>query len=298
VTRGLPVLVLVVLTLLSAGGAFGLNTVIDRFAAPPGTVEDAPAMASSRIASAPVRRPRALTAEQYLDKIMGRNLFDVQLIAAWAARRPGASDSEARTELKVRLLGTMVTQPETQSSAMIRDEEDHFARGYSVGDKLHDREIIKIEKSRVTLRRSDGQIEVLTVDDTVRVAETSSAPTPSTGSDEDGITQAGDDKYVVSRDLYDQYINDVGSISKMGRALLHRGPDGDFDGYRLSAIRRNTLADQLGIKNGDVIHAVNGEALTSVQSAMNAYNTMKTQSNFCFEITRRGSPQELCYDIQ
>ena len=66
----------------------------------------------------------------------------------------------------------------------------------------------------------------------------------------------------------------------------------------LSAIRRGTLADQLGIKNGDIIHSVNGESLNSMQAAMNAYNTMKTQSSFCFEISRRGTPTELCYDVR
>ena len=98
--------------------------------------------------------------------------------------------------------------------------------------------------------------------------------------------------------MFDKYINDLEGISRMGRALLHRGPDGEFDGYRLSAIRRNTLADQLGIKNGDIIHSVNGQPLTSVQSAMGAYNTLKSEGNFCFEITRRGSPVELCYDVR
>ena len=106
-----------------------------------------------------------------------------------------------------------------------------------------------------------------------------------------------DDAPTVSKDVFDKYINDLEGISRMGRALLHRGPDGEFDGYRLSAIRRNTLADQLGIKNGDIIHAVNGQSLNSVQSAMNAYNTLRTDSSFCFEISRRGSPTELCYEV-
>ena len=106
------------------------------------------------------------------------------------------------------------------------------------------------------------------------------------------------DDGVVSKDVFDKYINDLEGISRMGRALLHRGADGEFDGYRLSAIRRNTLADQLGIKNGDIIHAVNGQPLNSVQSAMNAYNTLRTDSSFCFEISRRGSPTELCYEVR
>jgi general secretion pathway protein C len=84
----------------------------------------------------------------------------------------------------------------------------------------------------------------------------------------------------------------------MGRALLHRGPDGQFDGYRLSAIRRNTLADKLGIKNGDVIHSVNGKSLNSMSAAMDAYQTLTSENEFSFEVTRRGEKLSLGYDVQ
>lgn len=168
--------------------------------------------------------------------------------------------------------------------------------GYSIGDELFGREVVKIEKKRVALKKPDGTIEWLTVDESV----TRPAPEPKSGGGEsdEGISQTDDNRFAVDKELFDKYINDIESISRMGRALLHRGPDGEFDGYRLSAIRRNTLADQLGIKNGDVVHTVNGTELNSVQSAMNAYQTLQNEASFCFEITRRGQPMELCYDVQ
>jgi len=298
VKRGLPILLAFVLTVMSAGAALGVNQVIRRVAMPPEQVGAAPSVASARSTPTP-SRPRARTIEQYLDGIMGRNLFDTAIITAWAARKPGAAgDSMARSELHVKLLGTVVATPEAFSSALITDEEDPFPKGYSVGDKLYDREVVKIAKQTVRLERRDGQIEILTVDDEITTSPGSAVASTGDGSDEGGVTETGENKFAVSKDLFDKYINDVEGISRMGRALLHRGPDGEFDGYRLSAIRRNTLADQLGIKNGDIIHSVNGENLTSVQAAMGAYNTMKSQSNFCFEITRRGSPMELCYDVR
>ena len=296
--RALPLIVIVVATLLSAGGAYAVNLTIAALVAPSEPVAPAPAVASSRGATPTVAMPRAMNAEQYLDGIMRRNLFDVGIIATWNPNPKDDEDIKARSELKVRLLGTVVATPETFSSALIADEENPYPKGYSIGDKLYDREVIKIEKKRVTLRRPDGEIEVLTIEDTITAAPTSSAPIVASNSEDGAVQETGDGRYQVSKELFDKYINDLEGISRMGRALLHRGPDGEFDGYRLSAIRRNTLADQLGIKNGDIIHTVNGQDLDSVQSAMNAYNTLKTDSNFCFEITRRGSPVELCYDVQ
>jgi hypothetical protein len=168
--------------------------------------------------------------------------------------------------------------------------------GYGIGDKLYDRKVVEIEQKKVTLERGNGEREVLMMEEDERPTRTaSSEPTEAT---EDGIEQIGDNKWAVPRSLLDKYIGDLSAASKLGRALLHRGPDGTYDGYRLSAIRRGSLADQLGIKNGDVIHSVNDSELNSMQAAMGAYNTMQNDSNFCLDVTRRGEKQTLCYDVQ
>ena len=43
---------------------------------------------------------------------------------------------------------------------------------------------------------------------------------------------------------------------------------------------------------------VNGKPLNSMQSAMEAYNTMQNEKNFSFEVTRRGQQLGLKYDVQ
>ena len=45
---------------------------------------------------------------------------------------------------------------------------------------------------------------------------------------------------------------------QLGRAVPHRGPDGELDGVRLSGIRREGPGDALGLKNGDVVHTLDG----------------------------------------
>jgi type II secretory pathway component PulC len=84
----------------------------------------------------------------------------------------------------------------------------------------------------------------------------------------------------------------------MARAIPHRGPDGELDGYRLSGIRRNSVLSQLGIRNGDVIHAVNGHSLSSVQDAMGAYQGLQSESGFAFDVTRRGQKMNMEYDVR
>jgi len=302
VQRAAPFIAFLLATILAVLLAFGLNTGIGIAIAPPEGMADiqaAPAAESGRAPTTAVNRtPRAKSEREYLDTILKRNIFDIEAIAAYnPAAASGNASSEAITDLKVVLMGTIVATPSIYSSALIaEDDKNARAIGYGIGDKLHDAEIIKIEQKVVTIKRGDGRIETLTTEEGDRPT-----PSPSSSSDEGddgGVEKLGDNKFAVDRALIDKYVGDIESISRMGRALLHRGPDGEFDGYRLSAIRRNTLADQLGIKNGDVIHSVNGQSLNSVQGAMSAYQGMMSDSNFAFEITRRGQRVTMEYEVR
>ena len=71
-----------------------------------------------------------------------------------------------------------------------------------------------------------------------------------------------------------------------------------MDGYRLSAIRRGSLFDKLGIKNGDVVHGVNDMPLTNTDGAFQAFQTLQTESAFTFEVTRRNQRQTFEYEVR
>ncbi len=291
-------------TVLAVGLGLVSTTVLGRLIRPDGEVASAPAVAAAGPSSKPRTQstPRLKSADQYLDVVMGQNIFDKGARDAWDARKNsgtstgGGGDAEAPSDLKVTLLGTVVTTPEEFSSALILEDGKDHAVGYGINDMLYDRKVVEIAPKKVTLERN-GEREVLTMEEEERPTRSTASSSKPSGGD-DGIEQIGDNKWAVPRSLLDKYIGDLGAASKLGRALLHRGADGSYDGYRLSAIRRGSLADQLGIKNGDVIHSVNGSDLNSMQAAMGAYNTMQNDSNFCLNVTRRGEQQELCYEVQ
>lgn len=81
--------------------------------------------------------------------------------------------------------------------------------------------------------------------------------------------------------------------ARLGRALLHRGGDGEYDGYRLSAIRRNGALDLLGIKNGDTIHEVAGIPVTGMDRAEAALLAAQEAEAFDVVLTRRGERMSL-----
>jgi hypothetical protein len=88
---------------------------------------------------------------------------------------------------------------------------------------------------------------------------------------------------------------DLEYAGTLGRALLHRGPDGEYDGYRLSAIRKGSMGDRLGVLNGDILHEVDGVPVQSMEDAMTAYARVidPTVKVTTLTVLRRGAPIEL-----
>ncbi len=85
---------------------------------------------------------------------------------------------------------------------------------------------------------------------------------------------------------------------RLGRAVQHRAADGAVDGYRLVGIREGSLGDQLGFRNGDVVHSVNGKEITTIPDAMFAYQKVKRRDSLKVAITRKdGSRQKLRYEL-
>ena len=153
-----------------------------------------------------------------------------------------------------------------------------------IGDALSDgRTVAGISPGKVRL--SDG--EVLT---------------ESVPFDASTIARDAEDRYVVENDVVAPF---RASAAGLGRALLHRGADGAFDGYRLSAIRADSLLDRLGVKNGDVVQRLrfpgaDGERvapLSSMDEAKAAWELLWTEPAFCLDLARRGEPMTLCYQV-
>jgi len=68
-----------------------------------------------------------------------------------------------------------------------------------------------------------------------------------------------------------------------------------LDGYRLSGIRRNSILYRLGIKNGDIVMAVNGLPITSPQEALEIQDEVKTAAEIAVLISRRNVPRLMVY---
>jgi general secretion pathway protein C len=258
-------------------------------------VADAPLVAASESApsrSLPPRTPRKLDEQVYIDGILARNLFDATKIGVEEEAGDGAVD--APSTLNATLIGTIVAEQPAHSAAFISIQGQQSGFAYGVGQLVQGAEVLEILKDRVRLRVGARE-EWLTMGDEKVPVSTSA---PAGAATDSGVVQISEFEYKIPRALLDEQLNDLEGLSGMGRSMLHRGPDGQFDGYRLSALRRGSLPDQLGIRNGDIVHKVNDMPLDSVQGAMQAFSTLQNGSSFKFEVTRRGQPVTLSYTVE
>jgi type II secretory pathway component PulC len=52
------------------------------------------------------------------------------------------------------------------------------------------------------------------------------------------------------------------------------------------------------VKNGDIVHEVNGYSLNSSSGAMTAFQSLQSESAFQFDISRRNKRRTIKYDIR
>jgi general secretion pathway protein C len=192
-------------------------------------------------------------------------------------------------------MGTIVMKPAEASLAMIQVRSNNAITPYGVGDQLLDAKIEVIEPEYVWIRRNN-QLEVLQLHGEKKAA----GGTPkkeNSKSDDSGVSKSGKDKYIVDQSVFDELLQNPEKLYSQIRATEHK-KDGEVDGYRVSGIRRKSIFYKLGIKNGDVIHNVNGMSLTNLNDAMKAFESLQSSRDFNFDITRRRKNRTMEYEVR
>jgi general secretion pathway protein C len=293
---------------LGFGGGALANQVTARLLALPDDAElpeyaDAPVADAQQPATAddsqtdtshpPTRPPRVLSEKQLTEIILKRNIFDST--AAPEVAGPVSGNGECKSDGNVKLLATIVADLPTYSSALIAigGGRDSKADGYAVGDDVSgEGKIALIEQKRVCL---DGGVCYCMGTDNAKPGAPEAKADKGGG---EGVEQLADNKFAVDSSLIEDAMNNLDTLATQVRAVPHKGADGAVDGFRLSAIRHGSVLDKLGIKNGDIVHGVNGNPLTSTESAMQVYQTLRNEKSFSFDVTRRNQRQSLEYEVR
>lgn len=111
------------------------------------------------------------------------------------------------------------------------------------------------------------------------------------------IVPLGATSWKVERSIIDFYATHLGDLEQQGNVAPHRDAEGKTDGARIY-LPRCSVVRQAGLKNGDVIHSVNGRRITTLPEALAAYFALRTQKDISLEITRKNTgPMTLRYQL-
>ncbi len=211
---------------------------------------------------------------------------------------PQDPEVEPAEPLKLNLLGT-VAGDSSLARAIIKPEGERRQSIYSVGDSVRGAEILQISRKRVLLKR-EGRHYELTMDITQAI-EIDGEEIVLAIDDFSDVISAGSDFIEIDRDELLDRGGGMFALMRQVQDNLQVEPymeDGEAAGLRLRGVENIGIAQLAGIREGDVVRSVNGDVVSSVPRAMQAFRRARHREEVSIEIVRNGERIEKSYRIK
>jgi len=300
------------LVLLALVAYFGAATVSSAIAArlspPPDVRLSAPPPPSKEQSKRPL---------SYYAAIQSRDLFNS--VAPAPAEEPPPPPPKP-TELRLKLWGVAVREG-GGSYCIIEDLATRQQELYKVDDVVGQVATVKkVEWQRVIIER-DGVEEILQLEgpgtatasvprigprggsavDSIAQARAARGTEPDQGAQMGGpagsdikVEQVGDGDYLIDRAEVDAALDNMNQLFTQVRAVPHF-QGGKSTGFRLFAIRQNSLFDKIGLRNGDIIQRINGNDISDPSKALGLFNELRNEPSVAVEIVRNKEEKKLNY---
>jgi general secretion pathway protein C len=256
------------------------------------------------------------------NEVLARNMFcstcEPPRADVAAPSAPVDDNHPPATSLPLALLATFVTHNPARSAATITNTTTFKSGNYSVGDVIPDAgEIKRIRPKWVDFHnKSSNRMERIEIGPPAAppaVAAAPPVPSPSpTGpppaegqspeSDllaavDKGVKRVSDTAYDIDRALVDKILLDPSVVARQAR-IVPSIKDGKANGFKMYAIRPNSVFAKIGLQNGDTIQSINGFDMSSPDKALEVYTKVRSASNLSISILRRGQPVQMDYSIK
>lgn|GEM_PF-2539861 len=109
----------------------------------------------------------------------------------------------------------------------------------------------------------------------------------------DEVQELAEGRWRIERDLMDWYATHLGELERQAGVSTHRGADGKRDGAQIY-LPRCSVFKQGGLRNGDVIHTINGRKVNTIPQGVTTYLAVRNDRRLSVELTRRDGT-ELTY---
>jgi general secretion pathway protein C len=259
-------------------------------------IPDPPALSRKTVAQV---MKRVLGPDEYFS-VYSRNLFNSKGLI------PGEGEAELEgavaqpTTLPVTLLGTLVLKDEKRSVASVEDKTSGSqVYALQMHDTLAGKLVVqKVEAAKLTfINLQNRKLEFVDIPEDVLNAGKAPRVTGSKSGGA-GIDQVSPTQFSISRAEVDKNLADLNTILKQARAeqVFEKGSPA---GFKFSDIVPGSIYDKLGLRNGDVIAAINGEPLSDPSKAIELLTQLKTASHLELQIKKDGGKvTNYSYDVR
>jgi len=188
-----------------------------------------------------------------------------------------------------KLKGTVVTE-NNLSLAVIENTATGKQNIYALNDSLTIYKITDIQRKFIILSDPLSKTKTLYIDkkSTLNKADSSQ-----------NIKKIADHKWLIKKETIEDTLGNINAFLKQVRIIPHF-TDGASDGFTLTNIEQESFLRKIGIKNGDILKAVNGITIDNPYTAIKALKSLMANSKeqVTLVIERSNKNLTLSYQIE
>jgi general secretion pathway protein C len=185
------------------------------------------------------------------------------------------------------LAGTIATQDPKRGIAIISDGGP--SKVYSIGDNVNGASLYSVYLDHVILDRS-GTLETLVLPRLIAGSRAAPRIARRGGADPRTAEAVENVRRMVQQDpgILDQVMRTVPSYDNAA---------GRLRGFRAYPGRNRSIFNKLGLQPGDLVTAINGQALDDPQHSQEVFNTIQSSNTVAVTVERGGQKQDITLNI-
>jgi general secretion pathway protein C len=247
--------------------------------------------------------PSSLSPATDTRAILKRNIFDSAAATRVTESAPSLSGAITPSTLPLELMGTIVFENPRYSVALIKDRGSNQHAYYGVGESVSSARLRQVERFRVILE-NQGRLESLDLKAAASKLDlsplrptTSAAPSPSRSQVTD-FEEIGPNRFLVPQSYLDEALQNFNVILTQARMVPNLTPDNRTDGFRVFAIKPDSIFEKMGMKDQDIIKRVNGQDMDSFEKATGLFGALRNEKTISIDIMRNGTRINYSYEIR
>lgn len=241
--------------------------------------------------------------QEDFEAILRRNMFNVEgfIPDPFDQGQVDCFTQARQSSQRIELLGTIVMSNEKFSVALLQREGSADKIGVKEDEVFFDGKFqaMKIDRKRLCFQiLATQEFEYVEIPDEFRESGPS-GPALTTSGAATGIKAVSDGKFEVQQSFLEKNLLNLNEILQTARAVPYTEPGtGKFKGFLIQSIDNSSPFAQLGIRQGDILTAVNDIVLDNAGKGLEAFQRLRNSPKVSLEVLRGGSKTTLSYDVK